>query len=107
MDDDLDEVLHFKQQVIAVSSTEAEHIAAIEACNEAIWLACLHSEIAYRKILEDVLISLNKVDTSQNPADVLINCLLKTQCLLTEMLLEGKGPNESPNVHFEFPHNCS
>ena len=46
MDDDLDEVLYFKQRVIALSTTEAEHISAPEACNEAIWFTCRHIDIA-------------------------------------------------------------
>ncbi|KAI5649279.1 hypothetical protein M9H77_35284 [Catharanthus roseus] len=56
------------QPVVALSTTEAEYIATIEAIKEAIWL----QDVKYHFIREKVssgLVNIEKISTKDNPAD--------------------------------------
>ncbi|KAK9200365.1 hypothetical protein WN944_015562 [Citrus x changshan-huyou] len=69
------------QTVVALSTTEAEYMAATQACKEAIWIQRLLEELGtkhigvqyhfVREVVEDENVDLQKIHTKENLADVL------------------------------------
>ncbi|KAH9734072.1 Integrase catalytic domain-containing protein [Citrus sinensis] len=63
------------QTVVALSTTEAEYMAATQACKEAIWIQrTKHIGVQYhfiREVMEDGSVDLQKIHTKENLADVL------------------------------------
>ncbi|KAH9715183.1 hypothetical protein KPL71_020951 [Citrus sinensis] len=63
------------QTVVALSTTEAEYMAATQTCKEAIWIQrTKHIGVQYhfvREVVEDGSVDLQKIHTKENLADVL------------------------------------
>ncbi|KAH9659037.1 Integrase catalytic domain-containing protein [Citrus sinensis] len=63
------------QTVVALSTTEAEYMAATQACKEAIWIQrTKYIGVQYhfvREVVEDGSVDLQKIHTKENLADVL------------------------------------
>ncbi|KAL0331955.1 UNVERIFIED_CONTAM: Retrovirus-related Pol polyprotein from transposon TNT 1-94 [Sesamum calycinum] len=77
------------QNIVALSTTEAEYIATTEAFKEAIWLKGIltertkHIDVRYhfiRDIVGKEIINLEKINSDNNPADMV--CIILLQVLL-------------------------
>ncbi|KAH9684870.1 Integrase catalytic domain-containing protein [Citrus sinensis] len=64
------------QHVVALSTTEAEYTAATEAVKEALWLRGLITELGIKNVISKCVISMVKVHTDDNPADMLTKALI-------------------------------
>ncbi|XP_056697666.1 uncharacterized protein [Spinacia oleracea] len=59
------------QKCVALSTTEAEYIAAVEASKEMLWLKRFLQELGLKQVIEEKRMKLKKIHTDKNGADVL------------------------------------
>ncbi|CAH9113366.1 unnamed protein product [Cuscuta europaea] len=94
------------QKCVVLSTTEAEYVAATEACKELLWLKRFMQEIGFvqqrymvlcdnQNALEDKLFELDKVHTDDNGADMLTKVLARKKLRVCCSIAAGQQQRNS------------
>ncbi|GJT06841.1 putative RNA-directed DNA polymerase [Tanacetum coccineum] len=101
------------QKCVALSTTEAEYVAATEACKELLWLKRFLQELGFkqqryavlcdnqiRDAIEDGMFELNKVHTDDNASDMLTKAVAREKLKISAVF--RRSPEFTPSDRHDF-----